>query len=562
MKAQSAGLSGVLSLALIGLASCGPREELDLVGARVLSVEPPGPLVRVEVDFTLRFSEPLNPITVNDDTVVLVPRAQVSDAFLADFKNAPLSESRKAQLVPAEVKLSDDGTKVTLDPTRSLDPRTAYALLVSADVRDRNGNPLVGADGNMASFRYDITTDDGPPALVFHDVTSAGAPLVAPNRKRFTVRFNQPVRNLTAETLRIEPQDGGVTPQVEALILEPERDAATLILAKPASGCERLTPEAAYALRLGPGILDDEGEAMPQEQIDFETGSTCDLVPNQVVGELQVIAGEVSATLRFDTTKASTTEVRYGLEGGALDCLGNPCPARGAPATQPLPGVSPPRFVHSIDISGLEVDVTYAFQVRAEDQVGFVALAEGTLTTAPLPKVAITEFMANAPASVSPDSSGEYIELYNFGDEEVDLSGFAITLDGGAIAGGSTCPIPDVSAPILAPGAYVLVTNSAFQAEPYGLFDLSIVVPMEGSFVCGRGLANDRAQSIGLLDAEGRPVSTYSGYASLKPREGRSIERIAADAPDVEASFCYSRTDLGPTPGAPNGVAAQGCEAE
>lgn len=550
-----------LSLGALGLMACGPNRDFDLDPPRVLEVTPAGPLVRVDVAFRARFSEAMNALSVTEETVALVPRAQVSAAFLADFNNPPLSDTRKAQLLPVTLSLSDDETEVSVAPNAPLEPRTAYSLLLSAGLRDQAGNPLFGAGGDKATFRLDITTDDGPPALLGHDVTSAQTPLVPPNRKRFSVTFNQPVRNLTLDNMRLEAQGGAPSPVIEALEIDEDRSRATLVLAAPTAGCERLSPSADYALVLGPGIADDEGEVMAEESIDFSTGAACDLEPNRVVGQPLVVAGEVAASIRFDTSKASSTEVRYGLAGGPLDCLGRTCPVRGAPSLIATPGVSPPRFVHALDVAGLEVDVEYDFQVRAEDPVGFVATAEGSFQTAPLPKVAVNELVANAPAGISPDANGEFVELYNYGDEPVDLSGFAITLDGGAVAGGSTCELPtDGSAPVLDAGAFLVIGNAAFDAAAWSIVDPSVVFLMGGGYICGRGLANDRAQAVGLVDPDGRPVSSYGGYAGLKPREGQSVERTAPDASDVEASFCYSRSDTGPTPGATNGVSVSGCE--
>lgn len=204
--------------------------------------------------------------------------------------------------------------------------------------------------------------------------------------------------------------------------------------------------------------------------------------------------------------------------------------------------------------------MAYDFQVRAEDWVGSVAVATGSFVTAPLPKVVLTELLADSPAGITPDANGEFLELYNDGEEAIDLSGFAITLDGGENAGGSTCELPtDGTAPVLQPGAYLVITNANFVAEAYGIFDPSLIYRVEGGYLCGRGLAND-GQAVGIVDADGRPLSGFGGFPGLKPREGRSVERIAPDAPDVETSFCYSRTDTGPTPGAENGVRVSGCE--
>ena len=70
-------------------------------------------------------------------------------------------------------------------------------------------------------------------------------------------------------------------------------------------------------------------------------------------------------------------------------------------------------------------------------------------------------------------------------------------------------------------------------------------------------LTNGEELLVELIDPNDRPVSTMTAPAS---KEGRSVERIAPDAPDSADSYCFSRTDAQPTPGRQNSVVAAGCE--
>lgn len=545
------------------LAGCPDRPDLDLVPPRVVSVEPKGTLVPTTVQFRLRFSEPLNRKTVfrEDEahTVIIVERASVTNAFLSDFNNPPLVESRIALLVPVEVELAADDTVVTVTPESALKPGTAYSLLVSADVRDTSGNPLFGAAGSNETFRLDFTTDDGPPQLTADDL---GGGVVVPNRKYFRVTFNQGVVGLSRDTVRIEAADAAgesLVPTTEALLISDDRSVATLVLAD-GPGCERLAPSAAYDLVVGPGLADDEGETMELIRLPFSTGTSCDLAPNVLAAAPEAIPTDVAATIRFSTTKASSTEVRYGLAGGPLDCLGAlPCPVVGAYASVPVATV-PPTYAHSVALDGLVVGESYTFSVRAEDETGSSAIGSGTFVTAPLPKVSLNEIMGNAPnvPEIPMDFPGEYLELVNYGDEDVELSGWSISI--GAAPTATTCWLPD-EGPVLAPGQYLLLVPGNFPHAFYGVDPTrTLAVPEGGGRLCG-GIPNDRVVPVSLFDADGRPVSTFAGYPHVdNDKDGRSIERTAPDAPDVAESFCYSRTSDGPTPLAENGVALRGCE--
>src|SRR5690606_15435044 len=175
-------------------------------------------------------------------------------------------------------------------------------------------------------------------------------------------------------------------------------------------------------------LADDEGETMELIRLPFSTGASCDLVENALTSIPKAIPTDVAATIQFTTRKASSTEERFGLYGGALDCLGAlPCPVVGAYADSPSSVGARTTFPHSVALEGLVVGETYAFSVRAEDETGSSAVGSGNFVTAPLPKIALNEIMGNAPnvPEIPMDFPGEYLELVNFGDEDVELSGWS-----------------------------------------------------------------------------------------------------------------------------------------
>jgi hypothetical protein len=519
---------------------------------RVVAIEPATPVVAVDATFRVRFSEALLAENVSEESVVIAPRAEVTESFLSDIGNPPLSNSRLDDIEPITVTLAEDDTVLVLDPVANLNAATAYSIVISEDVRDAAGNPLVGADGLAATFQYDFTTDDGPPALVEHDVP-AGQERAAPNRKRFTFIFDQPVQGLSVASLRVEPTSGGTNPAVESIEIAQDRSQAVLILADPTTGCERLTPGGTYQIALGPGITDDDGQAMVAETIPFTVGNACDTAPNQLVGEVIASGLESGAVFTWFTSKASTTELRYGTSPSDLSCLGNPCPTVGESDFSPTTCDGETCFRHAAQIDGLVVNTTYHFSVRSVDQVGLVATATGSFQTAPLPKVAINEFIAD-PGDGVDSTAGEFVELVNFGDEVLDLTGYAFQ-----VSDKNPCTLGDAgAAPALGPGEFVVLGGSGFYHAFYGLNE-SQVYRFSGTTVCSQ-LANSSVPSLRLFAADGRQVSSYTEPSALKPKDGRSVERVSPELPDVESSFCYSRTDIGPTPGATNSVTSNGCE--
>jgi hypothetical protein len=277
----------------------------------------------------------------------------------------------------------------------------------------------------------------------------------------------------------------------------------------------------------------------------FTVDGACDTAANVMSG-LERIASDVAATVRFTTTKPSTTEVRFGRAGGALDCDGLPCPVVGAPTTAA-------NAVHTVTLTGLTVGVTYAFVAFAEDQNGSVATGTDTFTTEALPKVSVNEAMQDASNDLfSSDGEGEFVEIASF-EESADTSlvGWAlrITKDDGDT---DDCPLP-ADAPILQAGGFVVLADSTFDETKYDIPASATVV----EFAAFCSLVNQPIV-IELLDPGGRPVSSLT---TPTPREGVSIERTSPDAPDDPSTVCYARDDTGPTPGRENGTRL-GCDPE
>jgi hypothetical protein len=527
--------------------ACGGRvdDNLDRVAPRVVSVLPARPVVPVTTAFEVGFSEVIDPASIDGDptsetvTVVLAPRAVVTDTFLSDLRNPPLSESRQDDCIPLDARARDD--RVDVVPRVRLQPRTAYTLLISSRVRDRASNPIVDRFGLASVFRYDFETDAGAPAVTGTDL---GTALVAPNRRRITITFNQPVTNVGESTVSFSPPVS-----LEAVLLDERRTVATIFIEAPDVGCERFIPSTTYTLALSDGIVADTGQTLLPFSAEFTTGAACDTTPHTLVGSPSAVAGDVSATVAFSTNKASTTLVRYGLDGGELDCLGAPCPILGAPVRTPVPGSAPLAFAHAVAVNGLTVGLTYRAVVSAEDDVGNVASAAITFVTEPLPKLAVNEVMADPDGT---ENAGEYIELANFGEVELDVSGWRVE-----VTGNSTCRATLPTPTVVAPGAFLLVVGAAFVPGTYGLADDTPMARSRGNNICGSGLLNAGVQ-VTVFEPSGRPISSMGKH--VRPKAGRSTERTSPEAVDVAASFCLSRRDVGPTPGRQNGVTVQGCD--
>jgi hypothetical protein len=531
---------------VVSAAACRPVEPADDdAPPRVVGVDPPASVVPVTTTFRVAFSEELNDKTVVADpiadniTVVLVPRFAAdgdlvaTEQFLSDLANPPLIESRQNALVPIIVALIDGGTAITVAPRAPLLPGTAYSLIISGEMRDTAGNPLVDAAGRKAPFIWELTTDAGPPTVASTDIGPSG--IVEPNRKRITVAFNQPVVGVSSTSLRI---DGSPAPSVAGTLVDEDRRTATIVLADVPGACARLAPNGTYALVATSDIAGDNGEPLEAYSEPMTTGAACDLVPNLLSG-LEALASDVSATIRFATTKPSTSEVRFGVALDGLDCGGLACPVIGAPTTSA-------NGVHSVALTGLTVDVDYHYTVFAEDQVGAIANATSAFRTEALPKVAVSEALADTAAG-SDDSAGEFVELVSFeAAASIALDGWQLRVTKAAAGSEpSLCPLPS-PAPSIAPNEFLVLADVDFDDGLYGGIEAASVM----RFAAFCALVNEPLL-VELLDDGDRPVSSLT---LPTPRSGISVERTAPDAPDDSAHVCFSVDGIGATPGRANSV--------
>ena len=193
----------------------------------------------------------------------------------------------------------------------------------------------------------------------------------------------------------------------------------------------------------------------------------------------------------------------------------------------------------SLVVHGFEPGTVARFRATAFDRAGARSLLDELITLdARHDHLVINEVLANPRG---PESTGEWVELYNDGDERTDLGGFVFRDSGAAV----TLPAASVD-----PGQFVLLAAEGFAPDP----DLD-VPPTPGTVIITlpklgqAGLAND-GELLRLSDGTGRELSRFPALAS--PDAGVSMARRSPDAPDDDASAFGAHAPPGASPGAPN----------
>ncbi len=154
-----------------------------------------------------------------------------------------------------------------------------------------------------------------------------------------------------------------------------------------------------------------------------------------------------------------------------------------------------------------------ALTLKMTDLAGNNVSSDDSFELAPnLPTLTITEVQANPTGS---DERGEYVEVFNFGDEPIKLEGF--TLSDAPDKVGDTLE----GALVLPARAYALIVGERFEPNSVeGLPPDATLIRVDGPIASG-GLSN-QGEPIFLRDRSGRRLSSAP---AMSTREGRCLAR-------------------------------------
>ncbi len=149
----------------------------------------------------------------------------------------------------------------------------------------------------------------------------------------------------------------------------------------------------------------------------------------------------------------------------------------------------------------------------------------------------ITEVMANAAV----ESTGEFVEIYNNGDQSVDLDGMMLT-DGDE---DDTLQAYSGSSTTLAPGAFAVVVDPEY-ADNYDIPEGTILLTT-GDTEVGNGLTT--ADEVKLYQTDGATLAASFSYPK-DPGDGISMEMYNLDNGDASGNWRDSVCADGSSPGA------------
>ncbi|MEK7194903.1 MAG: Ig-like domain-containing protein [Patescibacteria group bacterium] len=285
--------------------------------------------ISIAVSPVVTFSEPMNPDTVNSNTVKLKKYSDDSE-------------------VSATYLLDDAHTGVTLDPVSSLEESTQYYLWVSG-AKDVAGNTVVAytTQANQ-EFTTGTAPDITPPVITDVQVVSIGQ------------------TDATVTWTTDEPSDSEVEYGLSSSYGSSEVDATlTPVHIVNLTG---LTAGTLYHFR----VNSTDGSANLSVSTDnvFTTSPSTTDVSAPIITDIQVVSiSSVSATVTWTTDEGSSSQVEYG-----------PTSSYGSLTSLDATLVTG----HSVDLTGLIPGITYHFRVKSADVATNLAVSgDQVFDTAP-----------------------------------------------------------------------------------------------------------------------------------------------------------------------------------
>lgn len=358
-------------------------------------------------------------------------------------------------------------------------------------------------------------------------------------------------------------------------------EGGTVVRLRPLALLEPLTT---YVLVLSDEIRDQAGNKIATDEtgkkketqvIKFTTSSmlSCSDTRAPIADEQSVLVElrSSNAVVRWSTDEPGSSEVHFAegdadfLESSCADST-DECRVASAPASacdEPvrpcsMPDDAPFLCGREVMLTGLRPATTYSFRIVSKDMSGNVTYGDiRSFTTEEPPVVVISEIFAT-PQGLSDPNEGKFVEIFNGGDEPVDLAGWGL-----ARCAESACtsvpsspwtfrPLVTGGSLVLAPGAYAVAGGDKFNPAAMKVPDGTLLLRGSTTTLISNTVSASTANSFALVSVNGEVVSTYRahlGTPNTGGRAGKSFERKDPLGPDTVDNWLLSTAAIASAPG-------------
>ena len=468
-----------------------------------------------------RFELTLPAALVAPEDALLLFAGSLDGALRDDLRSPPIRQQHLERRVPLAIETSDNG--VWLWPQQALAAGTAYSLVLVGFALLQRGELAQGLDWPLR-----VQPGPGAGAAIQSSWPADGSAGVPPNVALLSVATDGDLARMAQAGLWVEDALG------QAISGElTQRPCAEVALGKGRCLVLKpdgpLAPQGHYRIQVGALATDARGAPLGPYTTRFTTGTRFDLTPPRLDAP-DCLADEVHADPlcilpgenRLRARVAADEPVRFELL-----------------TEQARTSATAARGNATLSLGDLQANTPYELELRAVDLAGNTRVARlQARTTAPLPRISIVEVR---PDPLGPEPAQEFVELLNYGDREVDLSGFSLTDDAQELGRPFDVPVQ------VHPGARLLLVADAFDPN-----DPKDVPPPPGSpllrvgpSLATKGLSNT-GEALFLHDSWGRRISEAP---ALKARPGRCLVRVSTDMRGAGHGTFVANDELPCSPG-------------
>ena len=407
----------------------------------------------------------------------------------------PLAQRYLAELVAVDAQTQGD--VLLMMPRRALDPNARYTLVIGAGLRA--GGLALGRPSLRA-----FTTggyDDAAPILQLV-APADGAAGVVRNLAAITVKWSKP---MPPAPLQIVDGNGMVWPSATTGTSGADGTIVDLRIELGAV----LDAGSHFEVRAPPSLVDEQGRPPFGDPPGFSTGNELRTSAPALDG-LALEVADRCLVVRFSTDRPTLAEL----------CVADRC-------TDDTAGSA-----HALGVSLAEPQDGWSLRAWDESTAP-QAEAEGIVDLPPLPLV-LTEILFQPKG---PRLSQQYVELYNVGDDPVELGGLALTTASG---------LDRLPAGTLPSGGYAVVVPDGFTDDGLDVVPAAsaLLLRVANTRLGGRGI-REGGEPVWLVDGSGRLITRWGGWP-VPVALGQSLTRDPFQC-DLPANFHPSAQ----TPGAP-----------
>lgn len=378
------------------------------------------------------------------------------------------------------------------------------------------------------------------PQLIKHDLGSGPLPAVPKNRRVFTFDFDQPIRVLEDDALKLQGKERNLV--IESIRI-PFNESQIIVVIAP----DQLRIGEHYAWSFG-AIFNKDKKPAVIKPLPFMVSDAKEALSEQ--SPLNIAVSHDSAEISWPLDQDHLSELFYGKDTGFHDCLGTACP-KTSRAILAMNAEDTNSSLSRFYVTKLSPNAVYHLVMRSMDLQGQILLGALSFKTLSGPSIRFSEIMIhpNVPSGKK-ENTGEFIELYNASEQATLIEDLSLVLESVDGASRRECMVVEPKKPLaLAPKSYFLVVGQDFDASLWSLPAASVLVRLPKKKLCG-GLPNGRAFIIKVLGAKGSLLDRFGAYL-WQGKAGSSIVRRDALLADEASSYGFSGAE-GPSPGSKN----------